>query len=298
MEQYIVNLALEPKQIKQMAKGRPTQVKKDQLDGKIKVVLDKANFRRYKKAKKAGTGFRVVMNAHMIEGSGFADILKGLKEGAKKVAVAAAPAVGYVKDKLKSLLPSVRNDVNAFVNSGTDAVASKIKSGLSPILGDNLANELVDMGSTSVKDFAQSTLNQAEGYLRGLGLKKRTHFSVRGGKFSLNFGKVKEFLKPLVRPVAELAAPALAASVGGPAAGVAASLATDALLSSQGMGVPPRLYLRRPGALPHEKEQLKGKGMSSKIIAVPKKAARGRKRKINGAALLPMGSKGGALFPM
>ena len=38
MEQYIVNLALEPKQIKQMAKGRPTQVKKDQLDGKIKVI--------------------------------------------------------------------------------------------------------------------------------------------------------------------------------------------------------------------------------------------------------------------
>lgn len=297
MEQYIVNLALEPKQIKQMAKGRPTQVKKDQLDGKIKVVLDKANFRRYKKAKKAGTGFRVVMNAHMIEGSGFADILKNLKQGAKKVAAAAAPAVGYVKDKLKSLLPSVRNDVNAFVNSGTDAVASKIKSGLSPILGDTLSNELVDMGSTSVKDFAQNTLNQAEGYLRGLGLKKRTHFSVRGGKFSLT-KKAFDFLKPLVRPVAEIAAPALAASVGGPAAGVAASLATDALLSSQGMGVPPRLYLRRPGAHDFEKEQLKGKGMSAKIIAVPKKAARGRKRKINGAALLPMGSKGGALFPM
>lgn len=64
-----------------------------------------------------------------------------------------------------------------------------------------------------------------------------------------------------------------------------------------GAGVPPRLYLKRPGALPHEKEQLKGKGMSAKIIAVPKKAARGRKKKINGAALLPMG-KGGALFPM
>ena len=34
-----------------------------------------------------------------------------------------------------------------------------------------------------------------------------------------------------------------------------------------------------------------------KIIAIPKKAQRGRKKKINGAALLPMG-KGGALFPL
>jgi hypothetical protein len=45
---------------------------------------------------------------------------------------------------------------------------------------------------------------------------------------------------------------------------------------------------------------LKGKGMSAKIIAVPKKAARGRKKKISGSALMPMGKgiTAGGLFPM
>jgi hypothetical protein len=93
---------------------------------------------------------------------------------------------------------------------------------------------------------------------------------------------------------AKIAVPALANSVGGPAAGVAASMVSDTLL---GEGTAPLLYLRRPGALPHEKEQLKGKGLT--VLAVPKKAPRGRKRKINGAALMPMGvNRGGALFPM
>ena len=35
----------------------------------------------------------------------------------------------------------------------------------------------------------------------------------------------------------------------------------------------------------------------AKVVAIPKKAPRGRKKKINGAALLPLG-KGGALFPL
>ena len=286
MQLYQVKLDLTQPQLRQLAKKKPTQIKKDQLDGKILVSLNKDNWKRYKRAIKNKSGFRIVMDDDMIHGSGFSDLLKGLKSGAQKIGSVAIP---YLKDKLKSLLPSLRSDINSAVNSGTDNIASKLKSGLSPFLGNALTDELVNKGSASVKNFATDKLNQAQGYLQGLGYKKNSDFRVtKGGKFSLNF------LKPFVRPLASIGVPALATAFGGPSAGLAASAVTDALLSSQGMGVPPILYLKRPGALPHEKEQLKGKGL---LVAAPKRKAKGRPKKINGAALFPMG-RGGALFPM
>jgi hypothetical protein len=273
-------------------KKRPTQVKKDQLDNGMLVSLNKDNWKRYKRAKSQKTGFRITADDNMLTaGSGFADILKGIKSGAQKVASVAVP---YVKNLAKSLLPKVRSDIDANLNTGVNFVSDKLRSGLSPILGQDITNELVDKGAASVKGFAKDKLDQAQGYLQGLVNKIGQHYKMHGGKLSFNFGKIADILKPIAKVAAKMAAPALASSVGGPAAGVAASMVADSLL---GEGAPPRLYLGRPGALPHEKEQLKGKGM--KILAVPKRAARGRKKKINGAALLPMGrGHGGALFPM
>ncbi|MFN9110097.1 MAG: hypothetical protein ACK5XN_08515 [Bacteroidota bacterium] len=106
-----------------------------------------------------------------------------------------------------------------------------------------------------------------------MGLKKGNHYKLtKGGKLSLDFKKIGDFLKP----VAQVAVPVLAASVGGPAAGVAASLATDAFLG---------------GSVPV--------APSKRLLAAPKKKVGRPKKKINGSALMPMGSgRGGALFPM
>jgi hypothetical protein len=274
MDLHQVKLNLTPKQMKQMAKGRPTQVKADQLnDGKILVSLDKVNYRRYKRAKNNKTGFRVVMNAQMIEGSGFADVLRAVKSGAQKLGAVAVP---YVKNLAKSLLPGVRNDINAGLNTGVNFVADKLKSGLSPILGNDITNELIDKGSASVKGFAKDKLDQAQGYLQGLGMKRGQQYKMYGGKLSFDWKKMANILKP----IAQIAAPVLASSVGGPAAGVAASMLTDALV---GNGAPPLLYHARPNA--------------GKVLPLPKKKT--GKKKINGAALMPMGKgRGGALFPM
>ena len=296
-ELYQVKLDLSPKQLKQIMKKRPTQVKKDQLEnGKILVSLNKENWKRYKRAKSQKTGFRIVADENMITGSGFSDILKGIKSGVSKVASVAVP---YVKNLARSardaVLPGVRRDINSNLNSGIDWVSNKVKSTLSPVLGNDITNELVDKGVASVKGFAKDKLDSAQASLQGLGLKSKTHYQLqRGGKLSINLARIAEVLKPIAKMAAKIAAPALATSVGGPAAGVAASMVADSLL---GEGVPPLLYLGRPGALPHEKQQLKGKGM--RILAVPKKAVRGRRKKIDGAALMPMGrGVGGGVFPM
>ena len=103
------------------------------------------------------------MNEHMIEGSGFGDILEGLKAGAQKVASVAIP---YVKDKIKSLLPGVRSDIDSGLNSGVNYVADKLKSNLTPILGNDITNELVDKGVSSVKGFAKDKLDAVQSTLQ------------------------------------------------------------------------------------------------------------------------------------
>lgn len=295
MELYQVKLDLTPLQMKKLMKKKPVQVKKSQLDnGKILISLNKDNWKRYKRAKSRKSGFRIVADDRMIEGSGFADILKGLKSGASKVASVAVP---YVKNLAKSLLPKVRGDIDAGLNSGVDYVANKVRSTLSPIIGDDVASELVNQGTASVKGFAKDKLDQVQGALQGMGLKRgpKYHYKMAGGKLSLNFAKIAEVLKPIAKIAAKIAAPALASSVGGPAAGVAASMVADSLL---GEGAPPRLYLGRPGATDADKKRLNGR--VARVIPAPKRAARGgRKKKINGSALMPMGKgRGGALFPM
>ena len=159
----------------------------------------------------------------MIEGSGFSDILKAVKTGVQKFGSAAVP---YVKNQLKKLIPGVRSDINAGVNSGVNFVANQVRSGLNPLLGYQLTNELVDKGVASVKGFAKEKLDAVQSTLQGMGMKKGEHYKLHGGKLSLGF------LKSFVRPIAEMAVPALATVFGGPTAGLVSSAATDALLDA------------------------------------------------------------------
>ncbi|MFN9110096.1 MAG: hypothetical protein ACK5XN_08510 [Bacteroidota bacterium] len=133
-----VKLNLSPAQIKKLLKKQVVQIKPNQLnDGITFVSLDKKHYARYRRAKNQKKGMRLQMSDHMINGSGFSDVFKNIKAGAQKVASVAIP---YLKDKVKSLLPGVRSDINAVVNPGIDSVASRIKSTLNPLIGD-AANE-------------------------------------------------------------------------------------------------------------------------------------------------------------
>ena len=272
MDHFAVKLHLTPKQIKQIVKGRPTQVKKDQLDGNIQVILDKPNHKRYKRAKKLSSGFRIHATPTMIEGSGFGSILAGLKSGAQKVASVAIP---YVKNKLKSLLPGVRSDIDAGINSGVNYVANTVKSAVSPYLGEQITNELVDKGVASVKGVAKNALDGVQTTLNGLGLKRGHHYKMYGGKISMDWGKVGQVLKQ----GAKVALPVMGEIAGGPLGAIAGVAASELLGSG--------LVIPKAGPVK----------LMAKVVAIPKKDPRGIKKKINGAALLPMG-KGGALFPL
>ena len=101
-------------------------------------------------------------------------------------------------------------------------MADKLKNGLSPILGNDITNELVDKGVSSVKGFAKNKLDAVQSTLQGRG----HHYKMYGGKLSFDFGKMASVLKN----VGKVAIPIAAELAGGPAAGVLASAASDVLL--------------------------------------------------------------------
>ena len=118
----VVHLKLTQAQASKIMKGRVTQLKADQLHGSHTVVLDKENMKRYKRALKNGTGFRIKLNQQEIQetmdGSGIKEVFKSLKKTAKTV----GKAVGKeFKKSAKELKTSAKAGIKSFA---MDALAS------------------------------------------------------------------------------------------------------------------------------------------------------------------------------
>lgn len=118
----VVHLKLTQAQASKIMKGKVTQLKPDQLHGSHTVVLDKENMKRYKRALKNGTGFRIKLNQEEIQetmnGAGIKDVFKNIKKTAKSV----SKAVGKeVKKSVKELKKSGKAGIKSFA---MDALAS------------------------------------------------------------------------------------------------------------------------------------------------------------------------------
>ena len=281
-----VKLNLTKKQILQIGKNKPTQIKKDQLvnNGAYTVALDKMNLRRYKRAKMQNTGFRIHLTDEMITGSGFWDVLKSMKNSAVKGIK--EYVIPYAKGKFKEvILPAVKSEVLSGINKVQSLVSDKLEQKLSSVLGPEVGKQLAQYGTAKLSGFAKDKLDKVEGDLMGMGFKKGVHFKItKGGKIS--WSSIGNFLKPLVRPVSGVALTGLASALGQPALGMAASGVVDGILESQGLGV----LVQRSNA---DKMALV---RSHRKKPAAKKPTKGKKQL--GKALFPMGSRGGALFPM
>ena len=141
MDLVNVKLNLTKKQILQMSKGKATQVKKEQLhDGTVSVALDKINLKRYKRAKKSNTGFRIVLNNDMITGSGFWDVLKSMKYSAVKGFK--DYVVPYAKGKFKEvILPAIKSEVLSGINKVQSLASDKLEQKLSSVLGPDVGKQ-------------------------------------------------------------------------------------------------------------------------------------------------------------
>lgn len=152
----VVHLKLSQAQASKIMKGKVTQLKPDQLRGSHTVVLDKENMKRYKRALKNGTGFRIKLNQEEIQetmnGSGIKDVFKSLKKTAKTV----SKAVGKeVKKSVKELKKSGKAGIKSFA---MDALASDNIKGF---VKDNAKQRALQWGQDDALNIARKGVSNS-----------------------------------------------------------------------------------------------------------------------------------------
>ena len=186
MDVVNVKLNLTKKQILQMSKGKATQVKKDQIvdNGAYTVALDKMNLKRYKRAKKQHSGFRLVLNDEMISGSGFWNVLKSMGNSALKGIK--DHVIPYAKGKFKEfILPVLKSEITSGIDKVQGLASDKLQEKLSGVFGADAARSIAQYGTAKLSNLAKDKVDGIHTQLNGMGFKKNVHYKItKGGKIS------------------------------------------------------------------------------------------------------------------
>ncbi len=139
----VVHLKLTQAQASKVMKGKVVQLKPDQLHGSHAVVLDKDNLKRYKRALKNGTGFRIKLNQNEImetmNGEGIRDVFKNVGKTIKRV------GKKVYKDSIKSTIGELKSS----------AKSSGKKFAMDALASDNIKGYVKDNSKARALEWAQ-----------------------------------------------------------------------------------------------------------------------------------------------
>lgn len=155
-----VSVDLSRKQLNALHKGKTIILKPNQMDtGNHALLLNDAELRRYRNAVRNNKGMKITVNN--LDGSGFKDVMKGLKKGVSKAMKVAKP---IVKDVGRELLKANRSTIDKAMKKQREITERGAEDLLMNMgVPKELAQDLVTDTSMVLSKRASKQLDKLEG---------------------------------------------------------------------------------------------------------------------------------------